>query len=160
GNYSEPQSAADVEEILAARAADVPLAIAIEMLVETAGMETEEDEPEENLLPLQEQQAALAGNGPFGSRSGQAHAKPKIAIAVQAGSAITISPETDARTVLARALADEKIPKSVHDWKSAAHALGEDEVKKVQHDTRLYSYLLDPTYSSHNLPDLALRHFN
>src|SRR5439155_7438650 len=30
----------------------------------------------------------------------------------------------------------------------------------VQHDTRLYSYLLDPTYSSHTLPEVALRHFN
>ena len=30
----------------------------------------------------------------------------------------------------------------------------------VQHDSMLYSYLLDPTYSSHRLPDVALRRFN
>ena len=30
----------------------------------------------------------------------------------------------------------------------------------MQHDTRLYSYLLDPTYSSHSLPEVALRRFN
>ena len=30
----------------------------------------------------------------------------------------------------------------------------------MQHDTRLYSYLLDPTYSSHGLPEVALRRFN
>ena len=30
----------------------------------------------------------------------------------------------------------------------------------VQHDSMLYSYLLDPTYSSHRLADVALRRFN
>jgi DNA polymerase I-like protein with 3'-5' exonuclease and polymerase domains len=29
-----------------------------------------------------------------------------------------------------------------------------------QHDPMLYSYLLDPTYSSHRLADVALRRFN
>ena len=28
------------------------------------------------------------------------------------------------------------------------------------HDSMLYSYLLDPTYSSHRLPEVALRRFN
>ncbi len=30
----------------------------------------------------------------------------------------------------------------------------------VRHDPMLYSYLLDPTYSSHRLADVALRRFN
>ncbi len=30
----------------------------------------------------------------------------------------------------------------------------------VQHDPMLYSYLLDPTYPSHRLADVALRRFN
>ena len=30
----------------------------------------------------------------------------------------------------------------------------------VEHDPMLYSYLLDPTYSSHRLPEVALRRFN
>jgi DNA polymerase I len=30
----------------------------------------------------------------------------------------------------------------------------------VEHDPMLYSYLLDPTYSSHRLADVALRRFN
>ncbi|HUK89904.1 MAG TPA: DNA polymerase I, partial [Blastocatellia bacterium] len=33
-------------------------------------------------------------------------------------------------------------------------------LRGLQHDPRLYSYLLDPTYSSHRLPDVALRRFN
>src|SRR5439155_19170423 len=43
---------------------------------------------------------------------------------------------------------------------TACHALGEIQLVAVNHDTRLYSYLIDPTYSSQNLPDLALRYFN
>src|SRR5205814_681932 len=52
------------------------------------------------------------------------------------------------------------IPKAIHDSKLAWHRLGPDRLAGVQHDTRLYSYLLDPTYSSHKLPELALRRFN
>ena len=37
-------------------------------------------------------------------------------------------------------------------WASASTA--------VQHDSMLYSYLLDPTYSSHALAEVALRRFN
>jgi DNA polymerase-1 len=58
------------------------------------------------------------------------------------------------------ALGDGEISKAIHDWKSAWHALGANALAGVQHDTRLYSYLLDPTYSSHRLPEVALRHFN
>jgi len=33
-------------------------------------------------------------------------------------------------------------------------------MRGLRHDSTLYSYLLDPTYSSHRLADVALRHFN
>ena len=33
-------------------------------------------------------------------------------------------------------------------------------LRGVRHDPMLYSYLLDPTYSSHRLPEVALRRFN
>ena len=33
-------------------------------------------------------------------------------------------------------------------------------LRGVRHDAMLYSYLLDPTYSSHRLPEVALRRFN
>jgi DNA polymerase-1 len=33
-------------------------------------------------------------------------------------------------------------------------------MRGLRYDSTLYSYLLDPTYSSHRLPDVALRHFN
>src|SRR6202044_770717 len=52
--------------------------------------------------------------------------------------------------------------KSIHDYKAAIHALDSLGISLhgVQHDPMLYSYLLDPTYSSHRLADVALRRFN
>ena len=66
------------------------------------------------------------------------------------------------RKALKRALADESIPKTVHDSKSAMHALAEHGVTLagVRHDPLLYGYLLDPTYSTYGLREIALRHFN
>jgi DNA polymerase-1 len=61
---------------------------------------------------------------------------------------------------LTSALGDAEVPKAIHDWKSAWHALGAAALAGVRDDIRLYSYLLDPTYSSHGLPEVALRHFN
>jgi DNA polymerase-1 len=54
------------------------------------------------------------------------------------------------------------LPKAIHDWKAAAHAFLRHEVTLVgvRHDSKLYSYLLDPTISSHALPDVALRRLN
>jgi DNA polymerase-1 len=59
-------------------------------------------------------------------------------------------------------LADDHVPKAIHDFKAATHVLERHgiQLKGVQHDSRLYSYLLDPTYSSHRLADVALRRFN
>src|SRR5207247_7984472 len=75
----------------------------------------------------------------------------------------TILAEGDgAASRLRDALSDEKLPKAIHDYKTAIHSLGEQrgiELRNVQHDPMLYSYLLDPTYSSHRLPDVALRRF-
>jgi DNA polymerase-1 len=72
-------------------------------------------------------------------------------------------------------LADSSIPKSVHDFKSALRLLSdraEAQLKAaaphddssvlagVRDDVMLFSYLLNPTYSSHTLPEVALRRFN
>ncbi len=56
----------------------------------------------------------------------------------------------------------QSLPKAIHDWKAATHALRSAGIalRGVQHDPMLYSYLLDPTYSSHRLADVALRRFN
>ncbi len=59
-------------------------------------------------------------------------------------------------------LENPEIPKTIHDLKSAIrHFAGQGiALAGVKHDPMLYSYLLDPTYSSHALPEIALRRFN
>ena len=59
-------------------------------------------------------------------------------------------------------LSDARVPKSIHDYKAAIHALAPAgiTIEGLRHDSRLYSYLLDPTYSTHGLPEVALRRFN
>src|SRR6202041_3778498 len=63
---------------------------------------------------------------------------------------------------LLSALTNSAAPKAIHDYKSAIHPLAPlgIELQGVRHDPMLYSYLLDPTYSSHRLPEVALRRFN
>jgi DNA polymerase I len=163
GNYREAESAADVDGLLKSRAKDAPLAVAVAAVLEPAKIE-EEYEDETKAVPITAQQSFFAGEGRL--RSGQVRATqkqaetPEIAISVETGSALTISSESDGADALQAALADEEIPKAIHDWKTAAHGLGEMALAGVRHDTRLYSYLLDPTYSSHSLPEVALRRFN
>jgi DNA polymerase-1 len=63
-------------------------------------------------------------------------------------------------------LEDAAVPKTVHDLKFALHYFAERfsgqgiALAGVKHDPMLYSYLLDPTYSSHSLAEVALRRFN
>jgi DNA polymerase I len=161
GNYREARSAAEVDRLLQSRAKDVPLALAVNAISEVRGGE-ETEEPEENLLSLQEQTSMFAGGDAAGegARATQTTQATQVAISVESGSAVAISSESEAGVALKAALADRQIPKAIHDWKTAAHALGGTILAGVQHDTRLYSYLLDPTYSSHTLPEIALRRFN
>jgi len=149
GNYREAKSAADIESLLKARPADVPLALAIEDVIPAPAIE-EEEPSDEGMLPLQQQQALLA----------PVEKTPSMAIAVESGSALTVSPDSEANSALKAALADKSIPKAIHDWKTASHALANLDLEGIMHDSRLYSYLIDPTYSSHRLADVALRYFN
>ncbi len=144
GNYREAQSAADVAAFLDSRPADTPLALAIDTVLETP-MVTEDDVAQDSLLPLTAEKTPQSAH--------------TIAISVELGSALTVSSEP-AIGALKPALATETLPKAIHDWKTAAHALPGTELAGVEHDSKLYSYLLDPTYSSHTLPEVALRHFN
>jgi DNA polymerase I len=163
GNYRETESAADVDGLLKSRAKDAPLAVAVAAVLETPKSD-EADEDETEALPITAQQSFFAGEGRL--RSGQVRATqkqaetPEIAISIESGSALIVSPESPGAGALSAALSDREIPKAIHDWKTAAHGLGQAALAGVQHDTRLYSYLLDPTYSSHSLPEIALRRFN
>jgi DNA polymerase-1 len=144
GNYREAESVADIESAIKVLAPDRVLAIAVDAVLETPKAEFDDD-LEDTLLPLTAEKTQPAQT---------------IAISVESGSALTVSSQSQAAAKLRSALEDEKLPKAVHDWKTASHALGEIDLAGVQDDTSLYSYLLDPTYSSHTLPEVALRHFN
>jgi len=149
--YQEAKSAADVDAVLSALPPGGALAVAIDSEPQPAtGLEDEAEGSDEEMLPL-----ASAVQVPTLARC--------IAISASAGKALTISPEGDAGSRLCDALADEKLPKAIHDHKTAIHSLAEQrgiELRNVQHDPMLYSYLLDPTYSSHRLGDVALRRFS
>ena len=152
--YGEAKSAAEVEAILKRVPSGGSLTIAIEAATaaSTEEKESEENEPEEGMLLFQlappvESSLPVTRN---------------IAISANAGSASTVALNSEAGSKLKSALANDRVPKSVHDYKAALHALNAAaiELSGVRHDTRLYSYLLDPTYSSHGLPEVALRRLN
>jgi len=152
GDYREAKSAADIEAELSALPPGGVLAVAVDSEAQPPSkLEDEAEEAEEEMLPL-----STTVTAPEPARC--------IAISAATGKALTILAEGDgAASRLRDALSDEKLPKAIHDFKTAIHSLGEQrgiELRNVQHDPMLYSYLLDPTYSSHRLPDVALRRFS
>ena len=151
-HYTEAKSAEDVDAVLKAVPAGGAMAVAVEAeQVSAAEEEAEEQEPETGMLPLTAE-TAPAGQSPR-----------QIAISAEPGAAVSISAEAaPARSRLLSVLADEHLPKAIHDYKLAIHVLEQQGItlRGVQHDPMLYSYLLDPTYSSHRLPDVALRRLN
>ena len=167
--YSEAKSAEDVERVLKAARKSGGLAVALDARRGTpveADDEQREEGTQENLLPMtavgettkaHAQEAGAAWSTPSSSPF------PCVAISARAAAAMTVFlDDNEAAKKLETALADASLPKSIHDAKNAAHILKESgiEVEGLRHEPMLYSYLLDPTYSSHSLADVALRRFN
>ena len=160
--YAEAKSADDVESELTAVGAAGALAVAVEAeesvdAAEPAAVEEEESDGE----PADAQLSLVMGSTTAGAAP--APAVRRAAISAAAGSAIIVRLDSgDAAERLRVALANAELPKAVHDYKAAIHALTPLGIKLagVQHDSMLYSYLLDPTYSSHRLGDAGLRRFN
>ena len=151
--YAEAKSPADVEAVLGAIPAGDSLSIAVEADdLSSEGDDEDEAASEEGMLPLGS--GAPLKNIAEGIRN--------IAISPSSGSATIVALNSEAGSKLKSALREARLPKSVHDYKAATHALESSgiELSGVRHDSRLYSYLLDPTYSSHGLPEVALRRFN
>jgi DNA polymerase-1 len=155
-HYSEAQSAADVEDVLTALAANHPLAIAVEQSETLPEIEEEvaEEEPQSGML-------ALTNDSPTATVAEPA--ARRLAISGAAGFATVVRLDSaSAAAKLRSVLTTASTPKAVHDYKAAIHALDSLGItlQGVRHDPMLYSYLLDPTYSSHRLADVALRRFN
>ena len=159
-HYTEAQSTAELEAIVDSIPPGSSLAVAIELnqaeSLPVAEEEVVEEEPQDAMLPLTDGSAEAAPSAPE-------TVSHRIAISGAAGSAAIVKLDSGGAAVKLRAiLADANTRKTIHDYKAAIHALDSQgiRVQSVQHDSMLYSYLLDPTYSSHRLADVALRRFN
>ncbi|MDP9263053.1 MAG: DNA polymerase I, partial [Acidobacteriota bacterium] len=149
-DYREAATAKDVEQVIAALPKGGALAVALEGVLKAAAKKKEKEEEDEEetsellLAPSEEPAAAR-----------------RLAVSATAGSALTLAlDDGPAAQALARALADPKVPKTAHDWKTAARALQAlgVELAGVRDEPMLFSYLLNPTYANHALAESALRH--
>jgi DNA polymerase-1 len=155
-HFTEAESAADVEKILKSMPADGAIAIVVEQAESLPEVEEEavEEEPQSGMLALTDDSSPAQSPEPAARR---------IAISTAAGTATTVKLDSGSAAEKLRSfLTTTTTPKSIHDYKAAIHALDSLGItaEGVQHDPMLYSYLLDPTYSSHRLADVALRRFN
>ena len=155
-DYRDAKSAAEVEAVVAlASKPGAVLAIALESAAQqTAAAEEEESWEEQDNEQLSLSAAPQVASVP---------ASLRIAIAAEPGKALTLAlDDSEVAQPLKRALTDEAISKTVHDYKSAMHVFGQRNLALagVQHDPLLYSYLLDPTYSTYGLRETAFRLFN
>ncbi len=149
-DYREAGAARDVERVLRQAKESGFLAVAVQLAL-TADAAGEDEDADEEALPLQ---SSLDAAGPTGNQ---------VAVSAVAGEGLTVPLDDNAAaTKLLTALADPALPKAVHDFKSAWHALAPRgaALAGVEHDTMLYSYLLDPTTPRHDLARVALRRFN
>ena len=154
-HYTGAKSAADVERVVRSLPSGGPLAVAIEQVTPAASSDEEQEEEAEPKSQLSLMGGAFTAPRPEPSR--------RIAISAAAGSAAVVTLDSgDAAQKLRSTLSDAGVAKTIHDYKTALHALAPLDivVENVRHDPMLYSYLLDPTYSSHSLADVALRRFN
>jgi len=166
GDYRDIKSIAEFDNYLKSSDKNTPLALAIEPrhseAITVEGI-LEDDEPQ----PAQSGFLALEpaeGNSTDANSSNQPDRKLKeIAVSNASGSGALIAMEDKALSSRVKSvLEDVSVPKAIHDLKSAFREFSEQGIALagVSHDSMLYSYLLDPTYSSHALPEVALRRLN
>ena len=154
-DYRDAKSAAEVEAVVALAAKPgAALAIALESAAQpTATPEQESEEEQDN------EQLSLSA----APQISPAPAILRVAISAEPGQALILAlDDSEVAQPLKRALADEAIPKTVHDFKLAMHVFGQHglTLAGVRHDPLLYGYLLDPTYSTYGLRETAFRLFN
>ena len=171
-HYTEIKSGAEVESYLHTAPETAIVAFAIESTSATPTASEIQEEPVEEAVeepppaesgllfadppPSPAEPSAAASSAPLSGTDAQ------IALSVAPGTAVTAALTGSLASILADVLTDPKRSKAVHDYKRALHTLGplNRPVAGAVHDPRLYSYLLNPTYSSHTLPEIALRRLN
>jgi len=130
------------------------LEVAAEQVGEAEGEAIEEEEPQLKTMSL----------GLFDAPPpAEADAKPgpqmmKVAVSVEPGRALVFPLDSEHLRPL---LTDEHTSKSLHDLKAALRILGHHvaglELAGPVDDLMLYSYLINPTHTTHPLPDVVAR---
>jgi DNA polymerase-1 len=163
--YGELTGAA-LEKLAGAQMVAVALSAAVRLTeIEAEQAEVEEEAPEQGSLALEEANASPSVqkmDGRVGhptlDASLQAE-RQQIALSAAESESYTAELIGEHGARIAKLLGDGTKVKAVHDVKSTLHALADTglTLEGAEHDTMLYSYLLDPTYSAHTLPEVALR---
>jgi DNA polymerase-1 len=123
------------------------LEIAAEQVGETEGEAIEEEEPQLKIMSL-----GLFDAPPAAEASPQ---KLKIAVSAEPGRALVFHDPEPLRPLLA----SEQTAKWLHDLKAALRVLGRHGLGLAGpvDDLMLYSYLINPTHTTHPLPDVVAR---
>ncbi len=154
----------EVEQLLAtARAGTLTIAAGIEAAAEDAEFSAEPEEPAE---PEIQQSLSLLDAIESAENKDATAAAPAAVFALGLASddtrAFRVPWDGEAASLLRTALEDETLPKSVHDLKTFLRTAQSHGVRVagVRDDVMLYSYLLNPTHSTHRLEDVAARFDN
>jgi DNA polymerase-1 len=149
--YSEIKSVGELAAFL--KGAKQPIAITFDA-PEPPPPPKEENDENGNAIPQTSDLFAAAPTQPTCSN--------RMAISIDSGKAATLDIRDELGEQIKKLLADPKHPKSIHDLKNSLRncaALGV-ELHGIEHETSLYSYLLEPTTANHNLPAVVLRRLN
>jgi len=155
GDYREIKSKAEFEDYVRTAEKNVPVAVAIPM-----EGDAHEEEEEQRLEPAQS--GSLDLRSPDSEDRGPTM-RTQLAISKAAGAGAIVSFDAEPLASRVQSLIENPAAaKSIHDWKAALHHFSELGIALagVLHDPMLYSYLLNPTYSSHALSEVALRSLN
>jgi DNA polymerase I len=131
------------------------LAFAFELTAASVSRQDEEDlERESDNLPLIPPPSLAVGT---------VVAPLRVALSPEPGKAFTAHINGDELSAeLKQLLEDKKIPKAVHDYKAVLRELEPRgiELAGVRDEPMLFSYLINPTYTNHSLPEITVRSFN
>jgi DNA polymerase I len=139
------------------------LEVASEQVAEAESEALEEEEPELKTMSL----GLFDGPQPAAEEKAAVPQTLKVAVSAEAGRALVFSLDkaldNPSAEPLRAALADEQTPKSLHDLKAALRILGRHgadhglRLAGPVDDLMLYSYLINPTHTTHPLPDVVAR---
>ncbi len=139
------------------------LEVASEQVAESESEAIEEEEPELKTMSL----GLFDAPQPAAEETAAAPQTLKVAVSAEAGMALVFSLdkalENPSAEPLRAVLADEQTAKSLHDLKAALRILGRHgadhglRLAGPVDDLMLYSYLINPTHTTHPLPDVVAR---